>query len=78
MALNALTVKGKMKEEEAKEEKHDHRREIRYGAFSRVIPLPMTVKADEAKAQIVSRVLQTDECSRCYLKSVIKIHLYYQ
>lgn len=55
---NALTVKGEIKEEEDKEEKHYHRREIRYGAFSRVIPLPMAVKAEEAKAQMKNGVLE--------------------
>ena len=55
---NALTVKGEIKEEEAKEEKHYYRREIRYGTFSRVMPLPMAVKAEEAKAQMKDGILE--------------------
>lgn len=53
----ALTLKGEMKEEEKKEEKNYHRREFRYGAFTRTIPLPAAVQAEKATAQLKEGVL---------------------
>jgi HSP20 family protein len=55
---DALTLKGEMKEEEKKEDKNYHRREFRYGAFTRTIPLPMAVQADKATAQLKDGVLE--------------------
>ena len=55
---NALTLKGESKEEETKEEKNYHRREFRYGAFSRTIPLPVAVQSEKAKAQLKDGVLE--------------------
>jgi HSP20 family protein len=55
---NAITLKGEMKEEEKKEEKNYHRREIRYGAFTRTVPLPAAVQADKAAAQLKDGVLE--------------------
>ena len=55
---DALTLKGEMKEEEKKEDKNYHRREFRYGAFARTIPLPMTVQGDKATAQLKDGVLE--------------------
>ena len=40
------------KQEEKSEDKNYYRREIRYGSFSRMIPLPAAVKADEADAKM--------------------------
>lgn len=54
---NAVTLKGEMKEEEKQEEKNFLRREFRYGAFSRTIPLSVAVKADEATAQLKDGIL---------------------
>jgi HSP20 family protein len=47
-----------MKEEEKKEEKNYTRREFRYGAFSRTMPLPAMVQADKATAQLKDGVLE--------------------
>ncbi len=52
-----LTLKGEMKEEEKKEEKNYYRREFRYGAFTRTIPLPAAVQAEKAVAQLKDGVL---------------------
>jgi HSP20 family protein len=55
---DVLTLKGEMKEEETKEEKNYYRREFRYGAFARSIPLPATVKGDQATAQLKEGILE--------------------
>jgi HSP20 family protein len=55
---NTLTLKGEMKEEEKKEEKNYYRREFRYGAFTRTIPLPVAVQADKTTAQLKDGVLE--------------------
>lgn len=55
---DALTLKGEMPEEEAQTtEKRYYRREFRYGAFTRTIPLPANVHADQASAQLKDGVL---------------------
>jgi HSP20 family protein len=53
-----LILKGERKEEEKKEEKNYYRQEFRYGAFSRIIPLPTTVQADKAQARMKDGVLE--------------------
>ena len=55
---NALTLKGEFKEKEEKEEKNYHRREFRYGAFSRTIPMPVAIQANKAKAQLKDGMLE--------------------
>jgi HSP20 family protein len=55
---HALTLRGEMKEEEKKDEKNYYRQEIRYGAFTRTIPLPMAVKVDQATAQLKDGLLE--------------------
>lgn len=55
---DVLTVKGEVKEEEEKEEKNYYRREIRYGSFSRAVPLPTSVIAEEAAAKLQDGVLE--------------------
>jgi HSP20 family protein len=55
---DVLTLKGEMKEEETKEEKHYYRREFRYGAFARSIPLPAAVQSDQATAQLKDGILE--------------------
>ena len=52
-----LTLKGEMKEEKTTEEQRFHRKEFRYGAFARTIPLPTTIKAEAAAAQLKDGVL---------------------
>jgi HSP20 family protein len=54
----ALTIKGETKEEEKKEEKNYIRREFRYGAFTRTIPLPAGAQAEKATAQLKDGVLE--------------------
>ena len=54
----ALTLKGDMKEEEKHEEKHSLRREFRYGAFTRTVPLPSGVQAEKATAQLKDGMLE--------------------
>ena len=54
---DCLTLKGEIKEEEKTEGKRFHRRELRYGSFARTIPLPTSVKADQATAQLKDGVL---------------------
>jgi HSP20 family protein len=55
---NTLTLKGESKAEEEKQEKNYYRREIRYGAFQRTIPLPVAVQGDQAKAKLKDGVLE--------------------
>ncbi|HSA87067.1 MAG TPA: Hsp20/alpha crystallin family protein [Nitrospira sp.] len=55
---DTLTLKGEMKEEEKKEEKNYHRREFRYGSFSRTIPLPAVVESEKAEAKLKDGVLE--------------------
>ncbi|RMF90274.1 MAG: Hsp20/alpha crystallin family protein [Nitrospinota bacterium] len=55
---DTLTLKGEVKAEEEQKEKNYYRREIRYGSFQRTIPLPVAVKADQAKAQLKDGILQ--------------------
>lgn len=55
---DVLTVKGDMQEEEEKEEKNYHRREIRYGSFTRTVQLPTSVIADKATAKLKDGVLE--------------------
>jgi len=45
-----LTIKGETKHEETVEKENYFRQEIRYGAFARMVPLPTTVRAEEAEA----------------------------
>jgi HSP20 family protein len=55
---DALTLKGEIQEEEKQEEKNYLRREFRYGAFSRTIPLPATVQAEKATAALKDGLLE--------------------
>ena len=54
---DAMTLKGEIKEEEKKEGKNYYRRELRYGAFERTIPLPVAVQAEKATADLKDGVL---------------------
>jgi len=55
---NTLTVKGEMKEEAKQEGKNSRRREFRYGAFVRTIPLPVPVQAEKTTAQLKDGALE--------------------
>jgi HSP20 family protein len=52
-----LTIKGETKSEEKSEAENYHRREIRYGAFSRAITLPTEVDDARAEAEFRDGVL---------------------
>jgi HSP20 family protein len=54
---DALTLRGEMKEGEKTPEQRYYQREFRYGAFTRTIPLPANVQADQASAQLKDGVL---------------------
>lgn len=54
----ALTLKGDIKEETKQEEKNYLRREFRYGAFTRTVPLPAGVQAEKATAQLKDGMLE--------------------
>jgi HSP20 family protein len=47
---DAVTLKGSTKHEEERKERNYYRRELRYGAFLRIVPLPTEVKGAEATA----------------------------
>jgi HSP20 family protein len=51
---NVLTIRGERREEN----KDKHRHEFHYGAFSRTIPLPHDVKAEQVTATYVDGVLE--------------------
>ncbi|MGC8717332.1 MAG: Hsp20/alpha crystallin family protein [bacterium] len=55
---DSITIKGQTKEETEVKEKNYYRKELNYGAFQRVIPLPVTVKSDEAKATFKDGILE--------------------
>jgi HSP20 family protein len=55
---DSITIKGQAKEEAEVKEKNYYRRELSYGAFERVIPLPVAVKSEEAKATFKDGILE--------------------
>ena len=54
---NVLTIKGDMMKEEDVEEERYHLRERRYGAFSRSVSLPSSIKADKIEASYQAGIL---------------------
>jgi len=52
-----LMVKGQVKHEEKTEGENYYRQEIRYGAFSRAIPLPTSVNDEQAAAEFKDGIL---------------------
>jgi len=54
---DALTIRGEVKEQQAKDEASYHLRERRFGSFSRTLPLPTVVVADKAKADFENGIL---------------------
>ncbi len=55
---NAVVIRGELKKEEEKKEENFYRKERFYGTFERVIPLPVEVKAEEAKAEFKDGILK--------------------
>jgi HSP20 family protein len=57
VASGVLTIKGEKRFESEEEDRTWHRREVRYGSFSRSFSLPTDVKSDEAAASFSEGVL---------------------
>src|ERR1019366_7226402 len=57
VADGILTIRAERTEEETSK-KHIHRKEIRYGGFSRTLPLPDGVKEDDIKASYKDGILE--------------------
>lgn len=55
---NELSISGERKQDLAPSEERTFQREITYGAFERVIPLPEGVQGDKIEANFVNGVLQ--------------------
>lgn len=58
VADEVLTVRGEMQQEHEEKRKDYHRREIRYGAFQRTVPLPAEVDASKATARLKNGMLE--------------------
>ncbi len=54
---DVLTIKGEHKEEEEEKKADYFRRELRYGAFSRSLTIPVPVKAEKAEANFENGVV---------------------
>lgn len=54
---DTITIKGETRHEEEAKDGGWYRREIRYGAFSRTIPLPVRVNFDKADAKFKDGML---------------------
>jgi HSP20 family protein len=54
----AITIKGTVRQEEEKKDRSYYRRELRYGAYVRTLPLPAEVKGNESKATYKDGVLE--------------------
>jgi HSP20 family protein len=55
---DALVIKAQAREEKEKRERHFYRRERSWGMFQRVVPMPVEVKAKEAKATFNDGLLE--------------------
>jgi HSP20 family protein len=55
---DTITLKGQAKQEEEEKGRTYYRRELRYGAFARTLPLAAKVKSAEAKASYRDGVLE--------------------
>jgi HSP20 family protein len=58
VADGMLTIRAERTEEEETTKKHFHRREIRYGGFSRTLPLPEGVREGDIKASYKDGILE--------------------
>ena len=54
---NSIRLSGQMKRDEQYKEEHIYRTERAYGSFSRVIPFPVEVKVEQAKAEYKEGIL---------------------
>ena len=54
---DVLTVKGETKSEDETKDGNYHRRELRYGAFARSVPLPTRVNHEKAEATFENGIL---------------------
>ena len=54
----AVTIRGERREEREEKEKNWHRRELCYGSFHRVVPLPAAVDGAKAKATFKKGILK--------------------
>jgi HSP20 family protein len=54
---DTVSVRGEVKQEKEEKKKSYYRKEIRYGAFQRTVPLPTEVQADGAHAELKNGVL---------------------
>jgi HSP20 family protein len=52
-----LTIKGEVKQEQTEEKRNYHRIERQYGAFTRTINLPITIRAEAIAAELNDGVL---------------------
>ncbi|HET92304.1 MAG TPA: Hsp20/alpha crystallin family protein [Chloroflexi bacterium] len=57
ITADTLTIKGETKAEEEIQEENYICREQRYGSFSRTLPIPVSVVADEAEAEFENGIL---------------------
>ncbi|WP_456401144.1 Hsp20/alpha crystallin family protein [Persephonella sp.] len=57
---NSVIIRGEVKKEEEKKDETYYRSERFYGRFERVIPLPIEVKPEEAKATIEDGILKLE------------------
>jgi len=57
---NSVIIRGEVKKEEEKKEENYYRSERFYGKFERVIPLPVEIKAEDAKATIEDGILKLE------------------
>ncbi|WP_457642430.1 Hsp20/alpha crystallin family protein [Persephonella sp.] len=57
---NNVVIRGEVKKEEEKKEENYYRSERFYGKFERVIPLPVEIKPDEAKATVEDGILKLE------------------
>ena len=58
VADGMLTIQAERTSEEETSKKHFHRKEIRYGSFSRTLPLPEGVKEDDVEASYKDGILE--------------------
>jgi HSP20 family protein len=58
VADDHLMVRGETRKETEQKKKNYYRQEIRYGAFQRIVPLPVEVDATKAKAELKNGLLK--------------------
>lgn len=58
ITAEGLSIKGEAKADHEEKGRNYYRRELRYGAFQRTIPLPTEVKSEETKAAFRNGILE--------------------